>query len=258
MPVVFNRRLYLFWATINEAAIEEPPPHIPALPQRPQASRPMRYYEVHLAWTQLRDSGWAPKKVATDYIGRDLSGLRTLEGLRADVRADDLSSPSDFFFRALAVNAPAASTSGQDLIIQPIRYRPSRLARQARIARMRGDGPGGFDDGPGGFEPPPPDPIARRSSRRPSRVRGGRLLPVAEIPPQRLRRHRHARAAQRRDEIHRFAARDRDDEPGVRPGPGALGEQRAGVPGNREDRRREPARAHVRSTPIPSRPGSDG
>ncbi|MBB3189318.1 neuraminidase-like domain-containing protein [Halomonas cerina] len=140
VPVVFNRRLYLFWAMISEAALEEES-EIPALDGPPQTKgAPQRYYQIRLAWSQHTDDGWAAKKIATSYIGQDLTGFLFNFGLSADIRKDPESTQHEFFLTSRAVKTPAGSPAGEDLIIQPIRYRPGKREQRLSMARKRGDG----------------------------------------------------------------------------------------------------------------------
>ena len=54
-PVIYNRRLYLFWFAVIEKAEEEA--------QGEQL--PNRYLEIKLAWSQYRQRKWSPKRIST-------------------------------------------------------------------------------------------------------------------------------------------------------------------------------------------------
>src|SRR4029450_1119203 len=56
VPVVFNRRLYLFWALVANTA--DAPPADSESPQNPK-----QYQEIQLAWSQYRNGAWSPKQV---------------------------------------------------------------------------------------------------------------------------------------------------------------------------------------------------
>ncbi len=58
VPVVWNRRLYLFWPIFLEKAIEE----------LVEGSAPRRHYEIRMAWSEYRDGKWSPKRVTNDYF----------------------------------------------------------------------------------------------------------------------------------------------------------------------------------------------
>lgn len=66
-PVIYNRRLYLFWFTTLEKADEE----------TENNKRPNRYLEIRLAWSQYRQRKWAPKRISNIVVktkkSRDLS-----------------------------------------------------------------------------------------------------------------------------------------------------------------------------------------
>ena len=146
IPVVFNRRLYIFWAIITEAALEEEQT-TPSLGELPDsAGTPNRYYEIRLAWSQRQSQGWAGKKIAAEFIGEDVSDI---DGITLDILRDVGSSTADFFFR------PAVGT---DLVIEPFRYRRSDM-RSVYRAKKPGGGPGGIGNGGcGGLDQPPVDP----------------------------------------------------------------------------------------------------
>ena len=131
IPFVFNRRLYIFCPWITESALEEAPPQIPA-DGTPTPSNPKRYYEIRLAWSEHRDKGWSPKKIAKQFIGEDVKDFIT-----DDIFKTAESTPADFFFLAQEVKVD----QGTDLVIQPIRY--YRSAQIARVLYRREKGEGG-------------------------------------------------------------------------------------------------------------------
>lgn len=61
VPVVWNRRLYLFWPIFLERAFEE-------TFAEGEDQRPRRYYEVRLAWSERRQGKWLPKRVSDDFL----------------------------------------------------------------------------------------------------------------------------------------------------------------------------------------------
>jgi peptidoglycan hydrolase-like protein with peptidoglycan-binding domain len=72
-PVIFNRRLYVFWATLTTKARASNPP-------------PQQYQEVQLSWSEYRDGAWSPtyateagQVVADDYDPTQAPGL-TIQG----------------------------------------------------------------------------------------------------------------------------------------------------------------------------------
>ena len=54
-PVVYNRRLYLFWFTTIVKAEEE---------TSDNGRKPNRYLEIRLAWSQYRQRKWSPKRIS--------------------------------------------------------------------------------------------------------------------------------------------------------------------------------------------------
>lgn len=110
LPVVHNRRLYIFWAQITEAAVEENGA-LSASGDSHAASEPIRYFQIRLAWAERRSDKWSGKKLSTMQIGATHQDyLRLSCGLRKSGQA----RKSDFFFRAYDDNG--------DLFIEPIRY----------------------------------------------------------------------------------------------------------------------------------------
>ncbi|GIF63988.1 hypothetical protein Ais01nite_20230 [Asanoa ishikariensis] len=58
LPVVWNRRLYLFWPVFTEGTIPvEPPPDKPVTPKR--------YFDIQLAWSEFRQGRWQPKQLSS-------------------------------------------------------------------------------------------------------------------------------------------------------------------------------------------------
>lgn len=65
VPVVWNRRLYLFWPMFVERAVEEVG----------ENETPRRYYEIRLAWSEYRDGRWSSKRVTSASITTKPEGL---------------------------------------------------------------------------------------------------------------------------------------------------------------------------------------
>jgi hypothetical protein len=72
VPVVWNRRLYLFWPMFMERAVEDVPVEAASEPQKPK-----KYYEIRLAWSEYREGKWASKRVTNDFVKTHLT--ETLE-----------------------------------------------------------------------------------------------------------------------------------------------------------------------------------
>ena len=61
LPVVFNRRLYLFWAIFIQkvpAGQKIPAPNTKGTP-------PQKYWEISLAWSEYKQGKWLPKQVSS-------------------------------------------------------------------------------------------------------------------------------------------------------------------------------------------------
>ena len=65
MPVVWNRRLHLFWAMFTEKS--DPP----TKGQRERDEDPKKYWEIKCAWSQLRNGKWLPKRISTTSLRHD-------------------------------------------------------------------------------------------------------------------------------------------------------------------------------------------
>lgn len=58
IPVIYNRRLYLFWPVFTKKADSNVPEGHP----------PIEYWEVQLAWSHYRQGTWAPKQASADAL----------------------------------------------------------------------------------------------------------------------------------------------------------------------------------------------
>lgn len=110
VPVVYNRRLYLFWAQITDTALEEVP-DTPAAGGARTQTRPERYYQLRLAWTERKAGAWAGKRLSTVQIG---ATPEDYSRLGCGLRKTAASRPSDFFFRAYEADGA--------LYVEPTRY----------------------------------------------------------------------------------------------------------------------------------------
>ena len=62
IPVVWNRRLYLFWAIFTEKSEQ------PTREQRSRDEDPNKYWEIKLASSEYKNGGWSPKKVSKNAL----------------------------------------------------------------------------------------------------------------------------------------------------------------------------------------------
>lgn len=87
IPVIWNRRLYLFWPVFTEKAREE---------EHLLSKKPDKYWEIQMAWSEYRNGKWSAKKVSTEIIDPSDQGHITLS---YDIRIKELTwLRSDFFF----------------------------------------------------------------------------------------------------------------------------------------------------------------
>jgi hypothetical protein len=111
VPIVHNRRLYLFWLLIEDGAVEtivDTPSGGGDNTQKP----PEKYFKLRVAWSQLRNGKWAGKHVSTAQIGATVDDYNRLKtGLGRPLGG----TPSDFFLR---ITEEAATN---DVLIEPVR-----------------------------------------------------------------------------------------------------------------------------------------
>ncbi|PWT71279.1 MAG: hypothetical protein C5B59_18405 [Bacteroidetes bacterium] len=67
IPVVFNQRLYLFWAVFTEKADDGPDKMTAPTPgQDYPLTKPTKYWQIQLAFSEYRNGKWTPKKVSNN------------------------------------------------------------------------------------------------------------------------------------------------------------------------------------------------
>ena len=72
VPVVYNRKLHLFWLVAQEKPIKVK--KIPATQptvgtsKTQDAQEPAKYWEIQLAWSVLKHTGWSAKKISNDKL----------------------------------------------------------------------------------------------------------------------------------------------------------------------------------------------
>ena len=73
VPVVFNQRLYLFWAVFTEKARETP--DTMAVPDLKEPNfpiqKPNKFWQIQLAYSEYKNGKWSPKKISNN----DSSGI---------------------------------------------------------------------------------------------------------------------------------------------------------------------------------------
>ena len=72
VPVVYNRKLHLFWLVAVEKPlkVKKIPSAQPTsgTSKTQDAQEPAKYWEIQLAWSVLKHTGWSPKKVSSDKL----------------------------------------------------------------------------------------------------------------------------------------------------------------------------------------------
>lgn len=72
VPVVYNRKLHIFWLVANEKPIKlkKMPAAKPTAgdSKTQDAQEPAKYWEIQLAWSVLKHTGWSPKKISKDKL----------------------------------------------------------------------------------------------------------------------------------------------------------------------------------------------
>jgi hypothetical protein len=61
MPVIWNRRLYIFWPMFTEKAV---PRSSPSNNNEP----PRRYWEIKLAWSEYKHNKWSGKQISSEFV----------------------------------------------------------------------------------------------------------------------------------------------------------------------------------------------
>ena len=72
MPLIWNRRLYVFWPTFVKKAV--PPDHPASIDPTSRAFRSRTqgpYWQVSLAWTELRHNKWSAKQLSKNAFDMD-------------------------------------------------------------------------------------------------------------------------------------------------------------------------------------------
>lgn len=64
IPVVYNHRLYLFWSEFIDKAVE----NIPDVGDSSVEKKPIKYFEVKMAWSVYKNNTWSAKKVSSEFI----------------------------------------------------------------------------------------------------------------------------------------------------------------------------------------------
>lgn len=66
IPVVYNRRLHLFWPIFKEKVDEETV--VLKKNQEEKDKRPKKYYEIQMAWSEYKDGKWIAKRISNEFV----------------------------------------------------------------------------------------------------------------------------------------------------------------------------------------------
>jgi hypothetical protein len=67
VPIVWNRRLYLFWTSFTEKPhVQQPVPPSQASSSPPPP--PLKHWEVQLSWSEYKGNKWLPKKLSSEKL----------------------------------------------------------------------------------------------------------------------------------------------------------------------------------------------
>lgn len=83
IPIVINRRLYVYWPEFREKTIEPTSTDAPNPGQKNfNIDKPSKYWEIHLAVSELRNNKWTPKKISKTTIAcpNNYGGTKDLYG----------------------------------------------------------------------------------------------------------------------------------------------------------------------------------
>ncbi len=70
VPIVFNNRIYLFWAIFTEKSDDLDTVDIPHAGDSYSVQKPTKYWQIQMAFSEYQNGKWSPKKVSTDYIDK--------------------------------------------------------------------------------------------------------------------------------------------------------------------------------------------
>lgn len=102
VPVVWNRRLHLFWPIFTEKSEEGQ--SVPEANKNTQATPPNKHWKIQMAWSEYKGKKWLPKKVTTTYVisplhpqKGDLKAARLRHVLHAVPKDADLYIRVDYY-----------------------------------------------------------------------------------------------------------------------------------------------------------------
>ncbi|HEX8112047.1 MAG TPA: neuraminidase-like domain-containing protein, partial [Kofleriaceae bacterium] len=106
VPVIFQRRLHLFWSAFREANKPTPPLESPKDSQNKAPSKLGKDWEVSLAYTVYDRGRWSRKRMSTGGV-RDVMRLFTPRKDAVDTDGSTALRPGDYTLRATVSGNPA-------------------------------------------------------------------------------------------------------------------------------------------------------
>ncbi|MFL5694644.1 MAG: neuraminidase-like domain-containing protein, partial [Ktedonobacteraceae bacterium] len=106
IPVVYNRRLRIYWPIFTEKADENQP--IPDQNAKPEEKKPIKHWEIKMAWSEYKHNKWSAKKVSLDT-------LESPREFRYDRNGKRIDDPSAF---AAALIIEATTGVPQNLVVR--------------------------------------------------------------------------------------------------------------------------------------------
>ncbi|MDB5200365.1 MAG: hypothetical protein JWO92_2328 [Chitinophagaceae bacterium] len=69
IPLVINRRLYLYWPDFREKSVETSSTNVPQVNQSSfPIDKPQKFWEIRLSVSEFRNKKWTPKKISTTFV----------------------------------------------------------------------------------------------------------------------------------------------------------------------------------------------
>ena len=70
IPIVYNSRIYLFWAIFTEKSDDVDTVDIPHAGDSYSVQKPTKYWQIQMAFSEYKNGKWSPKKVSEDFIDK--------------------------------------------------------------------------------------------------------------------------------------------------------------------------------------------
>ncbi len=126
MPVIWNRRLYLFWAVFVDKSDrlkdDEPP-----------TNDSLVHWEIRLAWSERRTDGWSPKKISSECLELPRRGA-----------SEPYQTPTDYSFKTRRYQGPFGEYLAFEcfgtVVNRPVTVAPGTLVWQLLLGKVPANG----------------------------------------------------------------------------------------------------------------------